>query len=451
MGARTIGFLQNGGNRSRFMTMETKDIELIYEKYKECNHVSTDTRNLTEGCLFFALKGPNFDANAFAEEALNKGAKYAVISDEKYKKDDRFLLVEDTLRALQLVANHHRRQLTIPIIGITGSNGKTTTKELINLVLSQKYKSWATQGNLNNHIGVPLTLLNAPKDAEIMVVEMGANKLRDIKELCDIAEPSHGIITNIGKAHLEGFGSFEGILRTKTELYQHLLDHKGTAFINSRNDLLSNYGNKFADPIYYPAKGDYYHCELISADPFVELKAENRQKIKTRLMGIYNYENIAAALCIGKFFEVDPKDANKAVADYAPSNNRSQIIEHENGNFIILDAYNANPSSMKAAIENFAALNRPKKVLILGDMKELGDDSIKEHHDLGRLIAKYDFDKILLCGISIIKAMDNNPGAVNFENKLMLINYLKSKKYKNTTFLIKGSRSMGLEEVVKYL
>ncbi len=431
--------------------METKETEAIYEKYKECTGVSTDTRNLPENCLFFALKGPNFDANTFAEEALRKGAKYAVISDKKYLKDERFLLVEDTLKALQLLANHHRRQLSIPVIGITGSNGKTTTKELISLVLSRKFKTRATQGNLNNHIGVPLTLLNAPEDTEILVVEMGANKLKDIKELCDIAEPSHGIITNIGKAHLEGFGSLEGIVRTKTELYQHLLDYNGTVFINSRNDLLAGYGNKFTDPVYYPGKDDFYHCELTNADPFVHLKAENGQKIKTKLMGIYNFENIAAALCIGKFFEVDPKEANKAVADYAPSNNRSQIIEHENGNFIILDAYNANPSSMKAAIENFAALNRPKKVLILGDMKELGDDAIKEHHDLGRLIAKYHFDKILLCGISIIKAMDNNPGAVNFENRLMLINYLKSKKYQNTTFLIKGSRSMGLEEVVKYL
>lgn len=431
--------------------MDQKVIQDIYEKYLECQGVSTDTRNLQEGCMFFALKGPNFDANAFAGEALEKGAKYAVISDAKYQKDERYLLADDTLRALQLLANHHRHQLDIPIIGITGSNGKTTTKELINLVLQQKYKTWATQGNLNNHIGVPLTLLNAPKDVEIMVVEMGANKLKDIHELCEIAEPTHGIITNIGKAHLEGFGGFEGILRTKTELYQFLLDHNGTVFINSRNELLASWGNRFENPIYYPAKGDYYHSELINAEPFVQLKAENKQKIQTRLMGIYNYENIAAALCIGKFFEVDAKKANEAVCNYAPANNRSQIIEHENGNFIIMDAYNANPSSMKAAIENFAALNRPKKVLILGDMKELGDDSVKEHHELGRLIARYDFDKILLCGISIIEVMDNNSDAVHFENRSMLCNYLKAKKYKDTTFLVKGSRSMGLEEVVNYL
>ncbi|WP_017732815.1 UDP-N-acetylmuramoyl-tripeptide--D-alanyl-D-alanine ligase [Nafulsella turpanensis] len=431
--------------------MNQKELEALYEKYKDCKGVSTDTRNLPEGCLFVALKGPNFDANAFAEEAVRKGARYAIISDEKYQKDERFLLVEDSLNALQLLANHHRRQQNIPVIGITGSNGKTTTKELIAAVLQQKYRCWATKGNLNNHIGVPLTLLNAPADTEIMVVEMGANKLKDIQELCEIAEPTHGLITNIGKAHLEGFGGFDGVIRTKSELYQFLLEHKGTAFVNSRNELLENMGKRFQDPIYYPAKEDYYHCELITADPFVELKAENGEKITTRLMGIYNFENIAAALCIGKYFEVDTKKANEAVAGYSPSNNRSQLIEHENGNYIILDAYNANPTSMKAAIENFAALKRPKKVVILGDMKELGSDTIKEHHELGRLLARYHFDRILLCGLSIIEVMDNNPNAIHFESREMLLNYLKSKKFTDTTFLVKGSRSMGLEEVVNYL
>lgn len=431
--------------------MDQKEIEALYEKYKDCKGVSTDTRSLPEHCLFFALKGPNFDANAFAEEAIKKGAKYAVISDEKYKKDDRFLLVEDSLKALQLLANHHRRQMDIPVIGITGSNGKTTTKELIHAVLQQKYRCCATKGNLNNHIGVPLTLLNTPDDTEILVVEMGANKLKDIQELCEIAEPTHGLITNIGKAHLEGFGGFDGVLRTKSELYQFLLEHKGTAFVNSRNELLENMGKRFASPVYYPAKGDYYHCKLIAADPFVELKAENEDKVTTRLMGIYNFENIAAALCIGKFFEVDEQKANQAVSGYSPSNNRSQLIEHENGNYIILDAYNANPTSMKAAIENFAALKRPKKVVILGDMKELGEDTIKEHHELGRILARHQFDRILLCGLSIIEVMDNNPNAVHFESRQMLLNYLKSKKYTNTTFLVKGSRSMGLEEVVEYL
>lgn len=431
--------------------MDQKQIETIYEKYKQCQGVSSDTRNLSEGCLFVALKGPNFDANSFAKDALEKGASYALVSDKKFRKDDRYLLVDDTLTALQQLANHHRRQLDIPVIGITGSNGKTTTKELIHAVLSRKYKCWATKGNLNNHIGVPLTILNAPEDTEIMVVEMGANKQRDIHELCEIAEPSHGIITNIGKAHMEGFGGEEGILRGKSELYNFLVEHKGTAFINSRNEKLSPMGKRFENPVYYPDKDDFYHCELISADPFVVLKAENKKKVSTKLMGMYNYENIAAALCIGKYFEVEAKEANEAVSEYVPANNRSQIIESENGNFIILDAYNANPSSMKAAIENFAGLQRPKKVLILGDMKELGEDSIHEHHELGRLIARHHFDKVLLCGISIIEAMDNNPGSVHFENRVMLTNYLKSKKYKNTSFLIKGSRSMGLEEVVNYL
>lgn len=431
--------------------MEKREIEAIYEKYKECSGVSTDTRQLKEGTLFFALKGPNFDANAFVRDALEQGAKYAVVSDESYLEDERCLLVEDTLQALQLLANHHRRQLEIPVLGITGSNGKTTTKELIDAVLSQKYNCRATRGNLNNHIGVPLTLLNAPSDTDILVVEMGANKLRDIHELCQIAEPTHGLITNIGKAHLEGFGGFEGVLRTKSELYQFLLDHKGTAFINSRNELLYNMSKRFENPVLYPAKGDYYHCELLSADPFVELEAENKEKVSTRLMGVYNFENIAAALCVGKFFGVDAQKANEAVANYAPSNNRSQLIEKDNGNYIILDAYNANPTSMKVAIENFAALKRPKKVLILGDMKELGEDNVHEHHELGRLVAKYRFERILLCGLSIIEVLENNPEAVHFESREMLMNYLKSKKYRDTTFLIKGSRSMGLEEAVNYL
>ncbi len=422
----------------------------IYKKYLQCSGVSTDTRKLPENCLFVALKGPNFDANAFAKEALKKGAKYVVVSEPELADTENCLYVKDTLLALQQLANHHRRQLSIPVIGVTGSNGKTTTKELMHAVLKQKYKCYATVGNLNNHIGVPLTLLNTPKDTEILVVEMGANRPNDIGELCQIAEPTHGLITNIGKAHLDGFGGTEGVLKAKSQLYQWLLEHKGTVFINSRMEELRNMGRRFEHPIYYPDKDGFYQAEIVSADPFVVLKAENGEQVTTNLMGVYNYENIVTALCVGKFFEVPDEKANKAVAAYVPGNNRSQIIE-KNSNYIILDAYNANPTSMKVAIEHFAALQRPKKVLIVGDMMELGEESVKEHHDLGRLIAKYDFDKTIFCGIHIIPALDNNSEGIHFETQEMLLNYLKKKKFENTTFLIKGSRSMGLEAVVDLL
>lgn len=425
-------------------------IPAIYKKYLECSRVSTDTRKLPKDCLFVALKGPNFDGNTFAKEALKSGAKWVVVSDAGLAKEEGCLYVKDTLLALQQLANHHRHQLSIPVLGITGSNGKTTTKELVHAVLKQKYRCYATEGNLNNHIGVPLTLLNTPKDTEILVVEMGANRLNDIGELCQIAEPTHGLITNIGKAHLEGFGGGDGVLRAKSQLFQWLLEHKGTAFINSRAEALKNMARRFEHPVFYPDKGDYYHASPITADPFVELEAENGQKVKTQLMGMYNFENIAAALCIGKFFEVPDKKANEGVASYVPGNNRSQIVE-KGSNYIILDAYNANPSSMKAAIENFAALQRPNKVMILGDMMELGEESVKEHHDLGRLIAKYDFDKLIFCGIHIIPALDNNSEGIHFETREMLMNYLKGKKFENTTFLIKGSRSMGLEGAVEFL
>jgi UDP-N-acetylmuramoyl-tripeptide--D-alanyl-D-alanine ligase len=426
------------------------DIETLYKHYLECSSVATDTRNLPERCLFFALKGPNFDGNAFALEALEAGAQYAVVSDPALEGAKGCLLVKDTLRTLQELANHHRRQLQYPVIGITGSNGKTTTKELMHAVLSTRYRCHATKGNLNNHIGVPLTLLNAPKDTEIMVVEMGANQPNDIAELCDIAEPSHGLITNIGRAHLEGFGGADGVLKAKSQLYKYLIEHDGVVFVNSRQEELMNMSKRIAQPIYYPEKDGYYHCEAISANPYVKLKAENGEEVQTQLMGMYNFENIATALCVGKYFEVDAGKANKAVAEYRPSNNRSQIIEKD-GNFIILDAYNANPSSMKAAIENFAALQRPHKVLILGDMFELGKDAVKEHLELGRQIARHHFEKIYLCGIQVIEILKNNPGAVHFETREMLLSYMKKKKFSNNTILIKGSRSMGLEAVVELI
>ena len=311
-------------------------IPKLYTKYLESGRVSTDTRKIQEGDLFFALKGPNFDANAFADEALAKGASLAVIDDESFAKDDRYWVVSDTLSTLQDLSTYHRKKLKIPVIGLTGSNGKTTTKELIHAVLSKKYNTQATEGNLNNHIGVPLTLLKIKPEHEIAIIEMGANHQGEIASLCEIALPDHGLITNIGKAHIEGFGGFEGVIKGKSELYQHLINYDGVVWINSDNPILSNMAKRFKNPLFYPNKGDFYHCEFIKADPAITFKAESGSVIQTHLIGAYNFENMAAALCIGKYFHVPHHDAEEAVRMYNPENNRSQVIRR-NDKTIILD------------------------------------------------------------------------------------------------------------------
>ena len=340
--------------------------------------VSTDTRNIPEGAIFFALKGPSFNANEFALEALDKGAAFAVIDEETYQKDDRMVLVEDVLQTLQELAQYHRQQLKIPVIGLTGSNGKTTTKELIREVLSQKYKVLATEGNLNNHIGVPLTLLSIDPEIEIAIIEMGANHIGEIARLSEIAQPTHGLITNIGKAHIEGFGGFEGVIRGKSELYHYLIQRGGEVFVNSQDEVLSNMAKRFDKPYFYPAPGDYLTCTLVDADPFVTYENESGTLVKTQLIGTYNFSNIAAAICLGKFFDIPEKEADAAIARYVPTNNRSQIIR-KGTNTIILDAYNANPDSMEAALENLKAMKAEDKVVILGDMFELGEESEAEH------------------------------------------------------------------------
>ena len=420
------------------------DIQSLYQKFLECGKVSTDTRQIAPGSVFFALKGPNFNANTFAGEALRKGARYAVIDEKEFVTDDRTILVEDGLKALQQLARHHRDQLQLPVIGLTGSNGKTTTKELLFAVLSKKYKTHATQGNLNNHIGVPLTILAMDSSIEMAVIEMGANHLGEIALLAEIANPTHGLITNIGKAHIGTFGSFENILRAKSELYQHLINHGGQAFINSLNPFLANMAKRFPSPIFYPAKGDYYHCELLSADPFIELQADNGDRLSTRLMGRYNFENIAAALCIAKYFGVDPGLANRAVAEYVPANMRSQIIQKET-NTIILDAYNANPSSMEAAIENLAKMNASRKVVVLGDMYELGRESDVEHRRLGSVLLEKGIKEVYLCGTLIQVALETFPMAKYYSTKEDLVLELKERSIRNATILIKASRGMGLE------
>lgn len=426
------------------------DIELLYKKFLQSGKVSTDTRQITPGSVFFALKGPNFNANAFAEEALNKGASYAIVDEKEFAKGEGIILVEDVLIALQQLARHHRNQLSLPVIGLTGSNGKTTTKELIHAVLGKKYKTHSTPGNLNNHIGVPLTLLALEATTEIAVVEMGANHVGEIALLAGLASPTHGLITNLGKAHIGTFGGFENIVRGKSELYQHLATHSGQVFINSKNEILSAMAKRFRDPLFYPAAGDYYHCDLISADPFIKLKAENGAEVATQLMGRYNFENLAAALCLGKYFGVDPIQSHRAVAEYVPGAMRSQIIR-QGTNLIILDAYNANPSSMEAAIENLAHLSSPRKMAILGDMFELEEESEAEHQKLGVLLQQQGIQEVYLCGILIKNALEAYPQANYFSTKAELEDHLRKYPIQNATILVKASRGMALETVVDYL
>lgn len=422
----------------------------LYDIYLESGEISTDTRSIQPGCIFFALKGDRFNANAFADEALEKGASYAVVDEAEYAVSDRHLLVEDTLITLQKLSRFHRDELKIPVIGLTGSNGKTTSKELIHAVLSRRFNTLATHGNLNNHIGVPLTLLRIKPKHQIAVIEMGANHVGEIAMLSELANPTHGLITNIGRAHIGLFGGYDNVIRAKSELFQHLLANGGTPFINSRNDILSKMAERFAAPVLFPSKGDFYHAELVDADPFVRLIADNGALVETQMIGSYNFENIAAALCIGKYFGVDPESANKAVAEYRPQNMRSQIVKKDS-NTIILDAYNANPSSMLAAIENFSKSRAERKVLILGDMFELGEESAREHRLLGELIHAHGFREVYLCGNLISEAMAEIPYAHHFRDKRDLMAALKDAGINGALVLVKASRGIGLEDVVDYL
>jgi UDP-N-acetylmuramoyl-tripeptide--D-alanyl-D-alanine ligase len=430
-------------------------IEDLYKSFLQSTGVSTDTRKIEKGNIFFALKGPNFNANDFAAQALESGAAIAVVDEERVVPigDQRYFLVEDTLKALQELANYHRRKLDIPIIGLTGSNGKTTSKELLHAVLKQKFKTTATIGNLNNHIGVPLTLLSINKDTEIAIIEMGANKQGDIQELCEIAEPTHGFITNIGKAHLEGMGGPEGVLKTKTELFQHLRANNGKVFINSQDPILSNMAKRFENPVLYPTKEDFCQVEFLGADPFVKFKVENDgQEYLSSLIGAYNFGNIATALTLGKYFGVPIDKAVKAIVDYRPSNMRSQLLE-KRSNLIILDAYNANPSSMEVAVHTFGQMTGKKyKMVILGDMYELGESTLSEHKKLGELVSNYNFDKICFTGKHIQVALTTAPiRSLYFPDPFSFRNWLQDSKLEDHLILIKGSRGMKLEGLVDFI
>lgn len=428
------------------------NLDLLYQAYLSASEVSTDSRRITPNALFFALKGENFNGNLYAASALEKGAKYVVIDEipDTALPEGTFFLVEDVLKTLQALAQHHRRKLGLPIIGIGGSNGKTTTKELTRDVLSQKYNTFATPGNLNNHIGVPLSLLQISPETEIAVIELGANHEGEIAELCQIAEPNYGIITNIGKDHLEGFGSIEGVARANSELFYYLLKNEGKVFVNTLEAHLSRMASRFDAPITYPQTGDFFEAALLEGGFFVRFQTANEEIIDTQLFGSYNFSNIATALCIGQYFGVPPALANNAVAAYAPRNNRSQVIK-KRSNTVLLDAYNANPSSMQLAVHNFGKLEQSPKILILGDMYELGERSEAEHRELGEVIAGYNFETVVFFGELIRAALPSNPKAYYFSDKFSLHNWLQDRQSAHSYFLIKGSRGVKLESVLDFI
>ncbi|NQY06438.1 MAG: UDP-N-acetylmuramoyl-tripeptide--D-alanyl-D-alanine ligase [Flavobacteriaceae bacterium] len=415
----------------------------LYTLFQDCTGISTDTRSITKDNLFFALKGENFNGNKFAEQALEKGAKYVIIDEKEYLTSNQTILVDDALTCLQDLAQHHRRTLGIPIISITGSNGKTTTKELINTVLSQGYNTAATKGNLNNHIGVPLTLLSMNESTEIAIVELGANHHNEIAILSNIAEPDYGYITNFGKAHLEGFGSVEGVVKAKSELYDYLRKNNKMAFVNLDDPKQAKQAEGIQLITFSSAKESTIHIKLNSADPFVEINFD-KTNIKSNLIGNYNFNNIAAAVCIGNYFKISTEKIQKAIEKYTPTNNRSQIIR-KGEKEIILDAYNANPSSMAAALDNFSQLQKDCKVVILGDMFELGNTSAIEHQKIVDYLEESDFDKILLFGEHFEKTTHSN--------KIITYHKLDVEKFSaviphNATLLVKGSRGMALERVI---
>lgn len=428
--------------------MPTMDINFIYDIFAKCSCVTTDSRNCPEGSLFIALKGASFNGNRFASEALSKGCKFALVDEAEFADGKNIFLVDDCLIALQALAREHRKRIGTKIIGITGTNGKTTTKELIAAVLSRKYNVLFTQGNLNNHIGVPVTLLGLKKEHDIAVVEMGANHPGEIETLVNIALPDFGIITNIGKAHLEGFGSFEGVIKTKGELYDFLRCNNRVAFINSDNEILTSIANGIEQIKYGKEEfGNFASAEVKDASPFLSIKYNNCT-IQTNLIGNYNFENVLAAITIGKYFDVPDSEIASALENYVPTNNRSQLKKTEK-NSLIIDAYNANPTSMRASLMNFINISAENKCVILGDMRELGNDSQKEHEAIVNLLCSYDFKEIHLVGSEFKKVAAS--GMKTYENVAELTDFIKENPIAGSTILIKGSNSMQLIKTVDFL
>ena len=423
-------------------------LEEIYQAFLSCNHnITTDTRKISEGCIFFALKGPHFNGNKFASDAIKKGASYVVIDEENEEIKDKSFLVQDVLTILQKLSNYHRSQFDIPVIGITGTNGKTTTKELIGEVLKSKYNTLITEGNLNNHIGVPLTLLKLNKDHEIAVIEMGASKRGDIKELVEIAEPNYGIITNIGKAHLEGFGSTETIKKTKMEMYDYLLSKDGKIIFNLDDTILTEVINHPENHFGYGYSSGHVSGKVIDFHPTIEVEVryrDSKQNIKTALLGDFNLYNILCAATVGDIFQIESEKISKSLQNYSPSNHRSQLIK-TNTNTVIADCYNANPTSTLAALKSLSSMKVENKLAILGDMLELGENEVVEHQNIVQFLLEKNI-KGLLVGNVFSNLKCNFP---TFDKVDFILPYLKNMKYENYTILIKGSRGVKLEKIIE--
>lgn len=428
-------------------------LEVLYQHYLSHPEICTDTRRITPGCLFFALKGDKFNANDFASKALEQGAAYAIIDEPAYQLTAQYILVPDVLQTLQDLAKLHRSHLNIPVIGLTGSNGKTTTKELIRAVLQVKYQTFATSGNLNNHIGVPLSLLAIKPDTEIAVIEMGANHQQEIAFLCEIAQPTHGLITNIGMAHLDGFGGFEGVKKGKAELFGYLKSHDGIAFINQDNPEITEMAqrNGLEEIISYGQKeGNLISGKLTQSDPTLALawqKDGSDYKVQTQLTGAYNFENILAAITIGTTFGLEPAQINMGLSGYTPLNNRSQLLK-TGTNTVICDFYNANPSSMEAAIQNLKTMDASKKTAILGDMFELGNESTEQHLRIAKLATTAGFSQVIFIGQMFYNADNTTPENHYFKTPEEAVRWLTANPESESLILLKGSRGMALEKLL---
>ena len=422
----------------------------LYDLFIHNPQITTDSRNCPKGSIFFALKGDKFDGNQYAGKALASGCVYAVIDNPDYYIGERTILVDNVLKTLQQLAHHHRKVLGLPIIGITGTNGKTTTKELLAAVLSTKFNLLYTEGNFNNHIGVPLTLLRLTHDHEMAVIEMGASHPGDIKELVDIVHPNYGIITNVGRAHLEGFGSFEGVIQTKGELYDYIRRSKGKIFIKKENEYLQSIAKGIEQITYGNGDDAFASGQVVSCDPFLVFNWKQQGKlhtVETHMIGSYNLDNVLAAVAVGRFFKIPAERISRAIAAYEPTNNRSQFKKTEN-NELIIDAYNANPSSMKVALDNFITMPVQPKAIILGDMRELGPTSDELHAEVVEQIKKGQFDKVFLCGEHFSKVgKEFSP----FATTEAMVEELRKQPLKGYHILIKGSHSMGLEKLVDIL
>jgi UDP-N-acetylmuramoyl-tripeptide--D-alanyl-D-alanine ligase len=425
------------------------DLPLLYSKFLESSGISTDTRKIEPNSIFFALKGNNFDGNAYADKAIEKGALLAIVDDQDQKGDSK-LVVQDVLQTLQDLANFHRNQIEIPIIAITGSNGKTTTKKLVHEVLSKEFKVKATAGNLNNHIGVPITLLSFTAELDLGIVEMGANHQKEIEGLCKIAEPNYGLITNYGKAHLEGFGGIEGVIKGKSELYDYLIQHDGLIFFNRDDKIQVEKAIQYKN--YSIGEKSLSDCQVVFKDakPFVSVEYSNLI-IQSNLIGSYNFKNISAAIGIGRYFGVDKEDIKDAIEKFEPEEMRSQIIE-KGGKKILLDAYNANPTSMEAALRSFHQMVSQEKTVIIGDMFEVGEDSSKEHQHILEVCKELGFKNILVCGEQFLKAASEFESIESFKTTEELKGYIEENPSQITShLLIKGSRGMTLETILDAL